>query len=177
MAPRQAASLRGAAINAGGDAAEVVAAAVEVAPGQAAGVIEAAVVAAPGEQAAVNAAVNEVFAGGTPPAPPAPGPGAAPPTPPAPGEDPAEAPALTPIQEVVVAGVALIAPIIVQIFDEAEKLEILEERVAVVQEILLNIIESGGRPGAVANAVDDVLEDLFPASPTNQTAEEIAGLP
>ena len=75
------------------------------------------------------------------------------------------------------AGVALIAPIIVQIFDEAEKLEILEERVAVVQEILLNIIESGGRPGAVANAVDDVLEDLFPASPTNQTAEEIAGLP
>jgi hypothetical protein len=76
----------------------------------------------------------------------------------------------------VVAGVALIAPIIVQIFDEAEKLEILQERIEAVQEILLNIAESGGRGEAVAIAINDVLEDLFPASPTNQTPEEIAGL-
>ena len=75
------------------------------------------------------------------------------------------------------AGVALIAPIIVQIFDEAEKLEILEERVEAAQEVLLNIAEAGGRPGAAAEAINDVLEDLFPASPTNQSPEEVAGLP
>ncbi len=72
---------------------------------------------------------------------------------------------------------ALIAPIIVQIFDEAEKLEILEERIEKAQEILANIEEGGGRAGAGAAAINNVLDDLFPASPTNQSPEEIAGLP